>query len=259
MIAHALRLLLPAFLFVGLLSPAPAASADHGGDGTLVVRVVDGDTIEVAGGRRVRLLGIDAPERGAALWDAAGARLRELAGGRRVSLEACVEKDPYGRTLATVRAGEVNVNAMLLREGLALPLLIPPCGTPVAGEVIRAAAGGALSGAGIYALPAYRVVPHERSADHIGERAVVRGRVRGIFRGPKAWHLNFGEDWRTDFTAVIFREGQKRFRELGIDPGGYVGSEVLVIGKLKRYNGPEIIVRGPDQVLPISGAAGTDR
>jgi hypothetical protein len=53
--------------------------------------------------------------------------------------------------------------------------------------------------------------------------------------------------------VVIFRDGQKRFSDLGIDPADLVGSEVLVIGKVKRYNGPEITVRGPDQVIPLEG------
>ena len=117
----------------------------------------------------------------------------------------------------------------------------------------EAAAQGALSGKGIYSLKEYAIVPHAEAGEHIGENSVVRGKVLNIHRGKKALQLNFGVDWKTDFTAVLFREGQQRFRDLGIDPADLVGSEVLVIGKVKRYNGAEIIVRGPDQIIPLGG------
>ena len=217
-----------------------------------VRRVVDGDTLELAGGQRVRLLGIDAPEKGMALWEEASARLGALVASRTVTLRVCQERDHYGRLLAKVEEGNVSVNGTLLREGLALPLLIPPCGRAVVDEVLRDAAAGAVAGKGLYSLAPYRMVSSDRATDFIGERCLVRGRVLQVHQGRKAWHLNFGEDWKTDFTAGLFREGLDRFRHLGLDPRDLEGREVLVIGKVKRYNGPQIILRGPDQILPVS-------
>jgi hypothetical protein len=200
----------------------------------------------------VRLLGIDAPERGDPFSDMATERLRELTASGSVTFEICEERDTYGRLLATVKADRYNVNQILLQEGMALPMLIPPCGRPVVMDVLGAAARGALSAKGIYSLNEYEIIPHVDAGAHIGEQAMVKGRILRMHRGRKAWHLNFGTDWETDFTAVLLREGQRMYRDLGIDPAGLVGSEVLVIGRIKRYNGPEIIVRGPDQILPIS-------
>jgi micrococcal nuclease len=170
-----------------------------------------------------------------------------------VTLEMCDEKDIYGRFLATVRVNRSNINSVLLTEGMALPMLIPPCGRPVAEDVLEAAARGALSGKGIYSLKEYGLIDHTRAGEHIGENSVVRGKILYLHKGKEALHLNFGPDYKTDFTAVIFREGQQRFSDLDLDPVDLVGSEVLVLGKVKRYNGPEIIVRGPDQVIPLSG------
>ncbi len=90
-----------------------------------MTRVVDGDTLRL-GEERVRLIGIDTPERGECFADRATERLRELA-GRRVRLVYDEERtDRYGRTLAYVFAGDVHVNAALLREGLAEPLVVRP-------------------------------------------------------------------------------------------------------------------------------------
>jgi hypothetical protein len=130
-------------------------------------------------------------------------------------------------------------------------MLIPPCGRMVADEVLRAAEVALSARIGLYAQAGYEVVQHDKAKDYFGRRAVIRGKILNLYKGEKAWHLNFGQNWRTDFTAVLFQRGRLRFEALGIDPDQLVGSEVLVIGKVKRYNGPEIIIRGPEQIIPI--------
>ncbi len=68
---------------------------------TRVVSVPDGDSLQLSDGRRVRLLGIDAPERGRCMAGEARDQLVALALGKRVRLENLVTDD-YGRTLANV-------------------------------------------------------------------------------------------------------------------------------------------------------------
>ena len=252
MIPYSKKLLILPLLILVTLVPSFGNGQDNGFLPEKIQRVIDGDTVEISNGNRVRLLGIDAPEKGEPLFEDAVRRLEELTSSGVVSIKMCEDLDIYGRFLGTISAQGSNVNLILLREGKALPMLIPPCGRPVAADILTAAARGARSGKGIYSLNGYGIIQHTDAGDHIGEHAMVQGKIAGLHRGRKAWHLNFGSDWKTDFTAVIFRDGQQRFNALGIDPGGLVGSEVLVVGKIKRYNGPEIIVRGPDQVIPLS-------
>lgn len=87
---------------------AASASGRFSASGT-VSRVVDGDTLDVvlsSGKReRVRLIGIDTPERGACYADPATARARALAQSRRVVLKGDATqatRDRYGRLLAYV-------------------------------------------------------------------------------------------------------------------------------------------------------------
>jgi micrococcal nuclease len=95
----------------------------------LCTRVVDGDTIVIEGGERVRYIGIDTPEMdgrepGA---EAATEANRELVEGRTVRLVLDVEhRDQYGRLLAYVYADDVFVNAELVRRGLAQIVTYPP-------------------------------------------------------------------------------------------------------------------------------------
>lgn len=99
-----------------------------------VVKVIDGDTIRVAGLGRVRYTGIDTPEikhpgRGEAEpygYEAMEAN-RKLVEGKKVKLELDTGKrDRYGRILAYVYSGSVFVNAYLVEAGYAHAVRIKP-------------------------------------------------------------------------------------------------------------------------------------
>jgi micrococcal nuclease len=102
----------------------------------LVIRVVDGDTIEaLIGGRRedVRYIGIDTPETVKpdtpvqCFGPRASTFNHHLVEGRQVRLVFGLERrDVYGRLLAYVYLGRRFVNAMLVRRGFARTLTIPP-------------------------------------------------------------------------------------------------------------------------------------
>jgi endonuclease YncB( thermonuclease family) len=95
--------------------------------GATVARVGDGDTLELANGRHVRLVQIDAPELGGGECYARES-LRELESlappGRRVELQRdprLDDVDQYGRLLRYVLVGRRNVNLELVRRGAATP------------------------------------------------------------------------------------------------------------------------------------------
>ena len=95
----------------------------------VVTRVTDGDSIECAGIGRVRLIGIDAPEGDQQpAGDAARDALERLIPvGARIQLEGDVEpSDRYGRRLAYAWREGVQVNWVMVRQGWAVLLTIPP-------------------------------------------------------------------------------------------------------------------------------------
>jgi len=93
----------------------------------LVTRVIDGDTIEVEGGVKVRYIGIDTPERGEPHYFEASEINRNLVQGERVRLEKDIEdKDEYGRLLRYVWVDDTMVNAELVRLGYAYSFYYPP-------------------------------------------------------------------------------------------------------------------------------------
>lgn len=98
--------------------PAPSGGAH-------VDRAIDGDSVLLADGHRIRYLLVDTPEKGEPFYAEAVAANEELVLGKQVRLELDREpRDDYGRTLAYVfaidnRGHEVFVNAELVRRGLA--------------------------------------------------------------------------------------------------------------------------------------------
>ena len=121
---------------------APGAAADHIcpaqqiDEQVEVKKVIDGDTIKLRDGRKLRLIGIDTPERARDGQPAqpfakqATRALRQLiqASDNRVSLQLGAEpRDRYQRLLAHVfdKNGK-NINAALIQQGLAVAYTTPP-------------------------------------------------------------------------------------------------------------------------------------
>ncbi len=159
------------------LSPVPTPTPIPAGTDAVVERHVDGDTIVVVAGRKVRLIGIDTPEthdprkpvqcfgREAALFTAS-----LLPVGERVRLVADVEPlDRYGRTLAYVyrlRDG-LFVNAELVRRGYASAYTYPP-DVAHADELVALARQAREAGAGLWGACGGPGVPAGRAATGTG-------------------------------------------------------------------------------------------
>jgi micrococcal nuclease len=102
-------------------------------DEVLVKKVVDGDTIELENGSRLRYIGIDTPETVdpkspvQCFGRESSAKNKELVEGKKVRLELDVSnEDRYGRLLRYVYVGDTFVNEYLVREGFAKASSYPP-------------------------------------------------------------------------------------------------------------------------------------
>lgn len=106
----------------------------HDENSVYVKRVIDGDTIEIEDGSKVRYIGIDTPEmsqkkdqKDDCFAREATQKNRDLVEGKYVRLEKDVsETDKYGRLLRYVYVGEEMVNEILVRDGYASAVTFPP-------------------------------------------------------------------------------------------------------------------------------------
>jgi len=93
----------------------------------IVTHIVDGDTFDISSGERIRMIGIDTPERGKYFYKEASVRLGELIEGREVILKKDVsETDRYGRLLRHVYIDDVWINKQMIEEGFARFVTFPP-------------------------------------------------------------------------------------------------------------------------------------
>jgi len=85
-----------------------------------VIEVIDGDTIKIDENKKVRLIGIDTPEKNQKCYKEAKEFLKNLIEGKEVYLERDKkDKDEYGRLLRYVYYNSTMINLLLIKEGYA--------------------------------------------------------------------------------------------------------------------------------------------
>ncbi len=117
-------------------APPIAAAPQHrirSKDEVLVLRAIDGDTIALEGGARVRYIGVDTPETKdprkpvQCFGKRAFEKNRDLVEGKLVRLARDIsDRDRYGRLLRYVYVGDIFVNLRLVEEGFAKSYSYPP-------------------------------------------------------------------------------------------------------------------------------------
>jgi micrococcal nuclease len=116
-----------------LLAGCGADGSVCGPTSGVVSNVVDGDTIDLESGERIRYLLVDTPESTNGATDCFGQNAKtfnsDLVLGKEVTLVYDVEcTDRFGRLLAYVSVGGTEVNSLLVERGYACVLHIPPDG-----------------------------------------------------------------------------------------------------------------------------------
>ena len=225
-----------------------------------VTEIVDGDTVVLADGRQVRLVGIQAPKlplgrAGFAAWPLsaeAKAALAALCLGREVRLAYGGRRgDRHGRVLAhLVDASGAWIQGALLAAGMARVYSFADNRALVPEMLAREAAARA-NGRGIWADPFYAVRTPEEAGRFLGRFELIEGRVQDVATVRGRVYLNFGADWRSDFTATLAPPVRRLFDSEGIDPQVYRGRIVRVRGWLDSFNGAMVEITHPEQIEVI--------
>lgn len=244
-----------------MAGPASANADLTAGETAVVADVIDGDTVildrEIDGARQVRLVGLQAPKLplgrvGFAAWPlSAEARsaLETIVLGRTVTLHyGGARIDRHGRHLAHLfdKSGRWMQGEMLNR-GMARVYSFPDNRAQVASMLAIEATARARR-VGIWAHPFYSLRTPETVGRHINTFQIVEGRVLDAARVRGRYFLNFGPDWRTDFTVTIDSRSARLFRDADIDLLSFEGRVIQARGWLRSYNGPQIEVTHPEQI-----------
>jgi micrococcal nuclease len=237
------------------LQAKPQCGADHIDRHARVRYVYDGDTVTLQDGRRLRLIGIDTPERGRdgkpdqpfAL--AARDALRSLLKGR-PQLDLRLDRtrhDVHGRLLAHAFLSDgTSLSAWLLERGYATLLIIPPDDWNAACyEAAERRARAA--GRGIWALPEYRAVASTDLRRTARGYHLITGRVIRIGESAHSLWL----DLEGKVAARIDRKDLGYFSSM--DLHGLLHKRVIVRGWVYPYHDElQLRLRYPTAVEPLT-------
>lgn len=212
-----------------------------------VKRVIDGDTLLLENGVKVRLLGINTPEiaHRQQAAEAGGKQAKQWLTtqlkGQQVRLETDTEPtDKYNRTLAHVftETGE-HINVQLVQRGLATVSLYPP-NLKYADALITAQHLAETQRLGLWNDPAYAIKSiEELDPDFTGGWQRLTGKVRSIRQTRRYYYLDFSEN----FSARMHRSNIGLFPNLTT----YIGKTVEIRGKLNQQQGKlSMLIRYPD-------------
>lgn len=231
-------------------------------DGPLgkVTSVIDGDTVVLESGLVVRLVGIQAPKLplgrdGFEPWplaDEAKQTLEDMVLGTEVRLRYGGQReDRHGRALAHLfLENDFWVQESMLKVGLARVYSFADNRFCLA-ELYSAEGHARVEKVGIWTDPYYALRyadQPERLLAREGHYELVEGRVLEAAQSGSLVYLNFGRRWKTDFTLVIDKAGQRTFAKAGIDPLSYEGALIRVRGWIDERDGPRIEVTHPEQI-----------
>lgn len=246
----------------------PALAADEActleaGPTRAVTRIIDVSTLGLDDGSELRLAGILLPRAfdagaEAATWaperDALES-LRELVLGRGVEIAfAGRRSDRYGRQFGHAfinRDGErIWVQGAMASAGHGR-VSAGPDGFSCTSELMAHEAIARREAKGLWSNAAYQARPAARTYELMRYRntfQLVRGRIAKVATTKSHTYLNFGRDWRVDFTVGIATSLTRRNVDWAASLKELEGREVTVRGWLERRNGPYIELADPAEL-----------
>ncbi len=227
----------------------------------VVASVIDGDTFAlnqaIGGATHVKLVGIQAPKlsigrpefRSWPLAEEARDTLAALILNQGVVLKFMGPRaDRHGRLLAQVyRDDGAWIQGEMLKRGMARVFTFAD-NRALAAEMLTLEENAREHGLGIWSYPFYAVRTPEEAGKYIGSFQLVEGRILKAARVKRYVYLNFGADWRTDFTVSVAVKHLRRFTDAGLDLLTLSGRVIRARGWLKEFSGPMIDATHPEQI-----------
>jgi hypothetical protein len=171
-------------------------------------------------------------------------------GGRMVRIDHQHDQptfDRYGCLSAIVETEEgISLQEALLQRGLAM--VQPSLSSMTPGDIdgwLAIEEKARRAGLGLWRDHRFRPKKAKALVEHIGKTNLVEGRVVRTSSNDRYTYLNFGRDWRTDFTVRI---RNKLLKQGGIEPDHFDGKQLRVRGFVQEARGPLIDISHLKQI-----------
>jgi micrococcal nuclease len=219
---------------------------------TDIVAVPDGRSVRFADGRVAILPHLlpPGPDRHAPMTDtspirAAARALADMTLGRRVRVDlATPGLDRHGRPRARLLVDGLDVSIAMVEGGFARVFPEPGADPNRVHALIAAENAARRRGAGFWRTGIFAVAdadPYSGGADRF---EIVEGKPRAVTRVGRRDHLEFGTDWRVDFTV-----GLSRATSRALPMETLVGRVVSARGWIRTWNGPFMEIDEPTRLI----------
>jgi len=249
--------MLAVMMMAGLLWPAGAFAMplpDCAGEivrvGAHLERVERDGTLVLGNGQHILLEGIRLPGTDNPATPIAGealAALRALTKEALTLTSTSPRNDRYGR-IRVQGFGTAWLQAELLKRGLARVSVMPDR-QECSPDFYEAEIEARQARRGLWALPEFAVRDAASFAAPAGSFQIVQGRIVNVASHDGRFFLDFNEDYRKGFSAIIAPEDRKAFRNSDPILEELVGREVRVRGIVEDFNGRrEMALSNPRQI-----------
>ncbi len=228
----------------------------------LVTKIIDGDTFLIQGGYSVRILGMDADERGEPCYQKAKDFLKNLILNKKVRLEkGNQDKDQWCRYLRYVFLNNKNIALEMVSSGIAVARFSKKYNQ----EIALAEKDAQKNNIGckwkktnkktnytwrnLLPKKGLKLVQACQTNKYIGKKVIIEGMVAEVFVSKNGnVFLNFSKPYPDQcFSVVIFKELAEKF-DKNIE-NRYYRRKVRILGIVKEYhNRPEIVLTDPSQI-----------
>lgn len=234
-------------------------------DSTAAVNaVIDPYTLQLTDGRLVRLTGIFIPDFD---MNAPGDFsllamdvLRDMLNGQAVNVFQTTKKEHgqtnrMGQALAHLErvSDGAWVQGSLIRLGLA-QVQTSQRNPEMALQMYELERQAREERLGVWADERFHVLSTEEAESHLDQFQIVEGVILATATRKNRIYLNFGKNWRTDFTVSIDSPARRLFSKAGLDPMNWNNQPVRVRGWLREYNGAYMELDHPQaiEILPMN-------
>ncbi|WP_026987570.1 thermonuclease family protein [Fodinicurvata fenggangensis] len=251
---------LPTLLLVFLLGLPGLTLAEGPLRGTAVKTAVtnSGFTLTLATGETILLAGIlppaavlEQPEQSEAWHNKAADLLDRLTRDKELRLiPSALVRDRHGRQPSQVYLQDASdswLQGQLIRAGLAVTQAAPSRRGGQR-ELLTLEDEARRAGAGLWQSPRLHPLSHGQAHKAIGRWRLIEGRVQDTAAIRGRGYINFGADWREDFTIYLNPERLAEFEEASGPLDRLQGRRLRVRGWLVSYNGPMIELSYPEQI-----------
>lgn len=223
-----------------------------------VISIIDPLTVQLNDGRLIRLSGLEYPD--LTVHEAGEFSVTAIKILKDMLLEKAVNiyqtKKPdrgrlnrMGHHIAHLErvSDQVWIQGMMVKLGLAR-VRTTQRNPEMAEELYAFEDKAREAGLGVWENEAFEILNPEETPEHIDSFQIVEGRIESAALKNNRIYLNFGKDWRSDFTVSIAPRDKRAFSRAGLDPLGWGGQHVRVRGWLESYNGAYMEINHPQAI-----------